>query len=58
MGDILAKPEKYLNKSKEYYIICESGSRSARTSSKLSSQGYKVINVLGWTGSYILPLEK
>jgi rhodanese-related sulfurtransferase len=58
MNTILAQPEKYLNKSKEYHIICQSGSRSAGTCKQLSSQGYKVINISGGTGSYILPLER
>jgi rhodanese-related sulfurtransferase len=58
MGTILAEPEKYLNKSKEYYIICQSGSRSARTCRELSSQDYKVVNISGGTGSYIRPLER
>lgn len=58
MGTILTQPEKYLNKEKEYHIICQSGGRSSRTCSELSSQGYKVINVAGGTGSYILPLER
>lgn len=25
MGELLDEPEKYLNKSKEYYIMCQSG---------------------------------
>jgi rhodanese-related sulfurtransferase len=58
MGEILAEPENYLDKSKEYHIICQSGSRSYRTCSILSSQGYKVVNVSGGTGSYIQPLER
>lgn len=58
MGEILTKPEKYLDKSKEYHIICQSGSRSYRACSLLSSQGYKVVNISGGTGSYIQPLER
>ena len=58
MSTILMKPEKYLNKAKEYHIICQSGARSSRTCKDLSSQGYKVINVSGGTGSYIKPLER
>lgn len=58
MGTILAYPEKYLNKSNEYHIICQSGSRSTRTCKNLSNQGYKVINISGGTGSYIKPLER
>jgi rhodanese-related sulfurtransferase len=58
MGRILTQPEKYLDKSKEYHIICQSGARSSRTCMQLSTQGYKVINVVGGTGSYIQPLER
>ena len=52
MGMILVYPEKYLDKSKEYHIICQSGSRSSRTCKKLSGLGYKVVNILGGTSSY------
>ncbi|MDT8719248.1 rhodanese-like domain-containing protein [Clostridium sp. 19966] len=58
MGDILSKPENYLNKDKEYHIICQSGGRSSRTCKDLSSKGYNVINVSGGTGAYIKPLER
>ncbi|GKU23197.1 rhodanese-like domain-containing protein [Clostridium folliculivorans] len=58
MGQLLAKPDKYLDKEKEYHIICQSGGRSARACDELSSQGYKIINVSGGTGSYIKPLER
>jgi rhodanese-related sulfurtransferase len=52
MGNLLNNTEKYLDKSKEYYIICQSGARSSRVSNALASKGYKVINVAGGTGSY------
>ena len=52
MGNLLDNPEKYLNKNKEYYIICQSGGRSARACSFLKKQGYDVINVSGGVGSY------
>jgi rhodanese-related sulfurtransferase len=58
MGKILTQPEKYLDKSKEYHIICQSGARSSRTCIQLSSQGFKVTNIVGGTGSYIQPLER
>ena len=53
MGDLLNEPEKYLNKNKEYYIMCQSGGRSARATSVLSNQGFDVINVAGGMGSYV-----
>jgi rhodanese-related sulfurtransferase len=58
MGRILTQPEKYLDKSKEYHIICQSGARSSRTCMQLSTLGYKVINIVGGTGYYIQPLER
>lgn len=58
MGELLSKPEKYIDKSKEYHVICQSGGRSSRACEGLSSQGYKVVNVFGGTGSYIRPLER
>lgn len=53
MGELLNDPEKYLNKSKEYYIMCQSGGRSARACNALLNQGFKVINVSGGMGSYV-----
>lgn len=53
MNNLLDKPEQYLNKDAEYYIMCQSGMRSSRTSKVLNKLGYKVINVSGGIGSYI-----
>ncbi|NLK96068.1 MAG: rhodanese-like domain-containing protein [Clostridiales bacterium] len=53
MRELLDEPEKYLNKDKEYYILCQSGMRSNRTCSALEKEGYKVINVAGGVGSYV-----
>lgn len=58
MDTIVKNPDKYLDKEKEYHIICQSGGRSLRTCKSLSDKGYKVINVSGGTGSYIKPLER
>jgi rhodanese-related sulfurtransferase len=58
MAELLSQPEKYLDKSKEYHIICQSGGRSVRACEDLSLKGYKVVNVFGGTGSYIMPLER
>ena len=52
MGELLGDPEKYLNKDKEYHIICQSGGRSARACSKLTGLGFDVVNVSGGVGSY------
>lgn len=58
MGTILNEAEKYLNKNKEYHIVCQSGARSSRTCKELSDKGFKVVNVSGGTGSYIKSLER
>lgn len=58
MGTLLSDPGKYLDKSKEYHIICQSGSRSGRTCKLLSSQGYKIVNISGGTGSYTKQLKR
>lgn len=52
MDLILSETEKYLDKSKEYHIICQSGARSSRTCSILKQDGFNVVNVSGGTGSY------
>ena len=53
MGQLLNEPDKYLNKSKEYYIMCQSGGRSARACNNLVKQGFDVVNVSGGMGSYV-----
>ncbi|MDF2538729.1 MAG: Rhodanese domain protein [Herbinix sp.] len=53
MGSLLNTPESYLKKEKTYYIMCQSGARSKRTSSILTKQGFDVINVAGGMGSYV-----
>jgi len=53
MGNLLSQPNKYLNKEKAYYIMCQSGGRSGRTCRALSKQGFHVINVSGGMGSYV-----
>lgn len=58
MSTILKQADKFLDKSKEYHIICQSGGRSSRACSELTSKGYNVINISGGTGSYIHSLER
>lgn len=53
MGDLLTSPEKFLAKDKTYYIMCQSGGRSGRTTKILTKQGFNVINVAGGVGSYV-----
>ncbi|KZL91525.1 rhodanese-like domain-containing protein [Clostridium magnum] len=52
MSKILSEPDKYLNKDKEYYIICQSGGRSISTYRKLKAMGFNIVNVSGGTSSY------
>ena len=58
MDKILSEPDKYLDKDKKYYIICQSGGRSSRTSSKLKAMGFNIVNVSGGTSSYTGLLKK
>ena len=53
MGNLLSEPNKYLNKEKTYYIMCQSGARSGRTCRALVKQGFNVINISGGMGSYV-----
>lgn len=53
MGNLLTNPEKYLDRDKTYYIMCQSGGRSGRTTRALTKQGFCVINVAGGIGSYV-----
>lgn len=53
MGELLENINEYLDKDTEYYIICQSGARSASACRYLESKGYKVINVSGGMGSYV-----
>ena len=53
MSDLLGEPDKYLQKDKEYHIVCQSGGRSARAYSKLEGLGFDVVNVAGGVGSYV-----
>lgn len=52
MNILLMAPENFLDKSKTYHIICQSGARSNRTCMMLRQKGYNVINVEGGMYSY------
>jgi len=52
MGTLLQNPSKCLLKNKTYYIMCQSGGRSARTVKELLKNGFQVINVNGGIGAY------
>lgn len=53
MGNLVNEPDKYLNKEKTYYIMCQSGGRSHSACKVLQKQGFTVINVAGGMGSYV-----
>lgn len=53
MQTLLSNPNRYLEKNKEYYIVCQSGGRSSRACGELRKSGFDVINVSGGVGSYL-----
>lgn len=53
MGELLNNPDKYLQKDKTYYIVCQSGARSSAACKQLSKKGFEVINVAGGFGAYV-----
>ncbi len=52
MGQLLSNPDQYMDKSKKYYIMCQSGGRSSGAVAALQRAGYDVVNVRGGMGSY------
>ena len=54
---LLEKHFLFLNKNKQYYIICKNGSRSLSAYSFLTSQGYSVTNIvegiIRWPGRVV-----
>ncbi len=54
------KHSEFFNKSKHYYVICQSGGRSMQACVFLGQFGIDVTNVQGGTGSYgsKYPLER
>jgi len=52
MGQLMTAPDNYLDKSKKYYIMCQSGGRSSSAVSALAKAGFDVVNVKGGMGSY------
>ncbi len=57
LGD---RHSEFFDKSKQYYVICQSGGRSMQVCVFLGQFGIDVTNVKGGTGSYgaKYPLEK
>ncbi|MDR5586992.1 MULTISPECIES: rhodanese-like domain-containing protein [Clostridium] len=52
MHDLLDNADNYLDKNKEYYLICRSGARTASVCIDLREKGFDVINVYGGMISY------
>jgi rhodanese-related sulfurtransferase len=53
MNTLVGNPAAYLDLDQPYYIICQSGGRSAATCKHLTKLGYDVTNVGGGVGSYV-----
>lgn len=57
-GALLCPVSEFLNhlpklsKSKSYYVVCHSGSRSQAVCDYLGNQGYQVTNVMGGMSTY------
>ena len=54
VNQLLINPQKYLEKSKKYYIYCQKGIQSRKLCSILVNQGYNIVNVSGGYESWIL----
>lgn len=52
VGVAIQQASQHFDKTKTYYIVCQSGGRSAITVEQLEQQGYNVINVVGGTMSW------
>ncbi len=52
MGDLLNNADRYLKKENEYYLMCQTGSRSSLACRRLNKEGFNVINVRGGIGAY------
>ena len=51
---ILTNFNKYLSKSKRYYIYCQKGIQSRKLCQILKNNGYDVVNIEGGYEAYIL----
>lgn len=51
--ELINNTNKYLNKSEEYYIYCDSGKKSLSICFILNSKGYKLINIIGGYSEWI-----
>lgn len=52
MNEIMTYPDKYLDKNKKSYLICQAGVRSGLAVNILKEAGYQVIDVSDGMGAY------
>ena len=50
--ELCTSPDKYLDKEKEYYLFCNTGSTSKSVCIFLSRKGYNLINIIGGYSSF------
>lgn len=53
-NDLIANPQKYLDKNKKYYLYCQKGITSKKVCSILNLKGFKTYNILGGYEEWIL----
>ena len=51
---LLLNPDKYLDKSKKYFIYCQKGITSKKACMILLNKGYKVVNINGGYEEWII----
>ena len=51
---LISNPDKYLDKSRIYYIYCQRGITSRKVVEFLRRYGYRVYNIIGGYEAYIL----
>ena len=49
---LISNPEHYLDKSKKYYIYCQSGNTSKEVVERLNYMGYNTVNIIGGFNYY------
>lgn len=52
--ELLINPEKYLDKTKKYFIYCQKGITSTRICNVLYKKGYYVVNIIGGYEEWIM----
>ena len=53
VSDLLSNLNYYLERNKIYYFYCDYGNRSKNLVKKLSSLGYKAVNIIGGYNNYL-----